>query len=138
MNGPEHLKFGLYSVMLIQAGLSLEIDLNYEQYALVGLGVAIGSYLPDIDHPKTKLARYVPIIVWLHKLLKKVNIHWFRHGGFTHTLVVNAGIFYLAYALESLPVAGIGFGYFTHLIADHITGNKLPMLYWPIGRRKRK
>lgn len=143
MNAKEHLNLSMYSLALLSAGFAvahtkINIDASVTDAVLVVIGVGFGSLLPDIDHPKAHIGKVLQF--WrIHRLLSRFKRYRkgnkiFKHGGITHTIVANGLIIGLAYYLESLPVTGIAFGYFTHLYADHITGNKLPMLYYPFKK----
>lgn len=141
MNANGHLGFGIYSVTLLGAGIGIsKLNLDYDTYMITqfAVGVFLGVKLPDCDHPKAPLGK-ISCIPFLHKIFKKYfKIHIFKHGGITHTVLVNVWIFVLAYVYESLLGAGIGFGFATHLYADDVTGNKLDMLWWPIIIKRRK
>lgn len=134
MTGKEHINFSMYSTTLLGAGFGvgkLGVNLTKKDIFEFALGVVIGSLLPDVDHPKSILGRISPI-PWLHKKFKKyLRWHFLKHGGITHTVLVNIGIFVGAYINRSMLGAGIAVGYFSHIYIDHVTGNKLPMLYWP-------
>ena len=142
MNGKEHLNFALYSECLLIAGFGVGARgyrFTLEDLGWFSIGVYIGMKLPDCDHPKTPLGAISPI-PWLHKKMKMFKWYkgFWKHGGITHTILVNTWIFILAYINRSMLGAGIGFGYASHLYLDHITGNKLSMLYWPIKTKKRR
>ena len=144
MNAKQHLNFAIYSTLTLTTGYIIgknieSIELN--DVIIVCVGVGVGSLLPDIDHPKSIMGHIIPLH-YLHKLCsnwkwyKKSNRIW-KHGGITHTILINTWIFILGYYIESLLIAGIGIGYMTHLYADHVTGNKLPMVWWPINKRRK-
>jgi inner membrane protein len=132
MTGKEHVGFAIYSATLVVAGRYVP---DMKDTLNLIIGIWIGSLLPDIDHEKSILGRFSPI-PWLHKILKKIGIHLFKHGGITHTALVNIIILILAYLYNSSLLWGIAFGYFTHLYIDDATGNKLQMLWFPFKSRK--
>ena len=132
MTGKEHVSFSIYSAALVVAGRYIP---TLSDTISLMTGVLIGSLLPDIDHEKSILGRFSPI-PWLHRILKKIGIHLLKHGGITHTALVNIIIGILAYIYGSSLLWGIAFGYFTHLYIDDATGNKLPMLWFPFKARK--
>jgi len=155
-SGKEHFNFGLYSTSLLVAGFAvgrLDYKFTYKEISEFMLGVCIGLWLPDIDHEKTLIGRSFPLIPWLHKKHKQLA-KWrdarrekkgkpkiqrdfiFKHGGITHTIFVNAWIMILAYINRSMLGAGISFGYATHLYIDDLTGNKLPMMWWPLKTKR--
>jgi membrane-bound metal-dependent hydrolase YbcI (DUF457 family) len=127
MTGKDHVSFAVYSVSLVVAGRYIpNIPLTYSALG----GVFIGSLLPDVDHEKAVLGRFSPI-PFIHKILKKLKVHILKHGGITHTILVNLLIVGLAYWHKSDFMYGVAFGFATHLYADDATGNKLPMLWFP-------
>ncbi len=70
------------------------------------LAALVGSLLPDIDHPKSTLGRYNPVVGLM------------KHRGHTHSLI---GIFILATPFLGLSNEAYLFGViggFSHLIAD--------------------
>lgn len=136
MNAREHLNFAGYSLILLGAGFQLSEYVSFEQKELfeICVGVGVGSLLPDIDHKNATLSKIIPLYL-LHNVLKKLKIYIFKHGGITHTILVNLCIFIMAYVLKSLLIAGIGVGYMTHIYSDDLTGNKLSMLWLPIKRK---
>ena len=147
MNGNEHINFAIYSTTLLGAGLWIGnnlylYDINFDKMQILDIvvGIGVGSLLPDLDHKNSILGRYSPIPL-LHNLFRRMKIYIFKHGGITHTILINIWIFIFAYIFKSLLVAGIAFGYATHLYVDNLDGNKLNMLYWPLilnrGRGRR-
>lgn len=93
--------------------------------ALVSGAVVIGSLLPDIDHPGSKLGRRVPIISHI--------MYLFGHRAMTHSL-----LFVIALALLGTFVSpifyGLSIGSLVHIAADMLTPSGVP-LFWPLGRR---
>ncbi len=131
MTGKEHVNFAMYSASLVLAGRYIpNIPLTYVALG----GVFIGSLLPDIDHEKAVLGRFSPI-PFIHKVLKRLKITILKHGGITHTVLVNLIIVGLAYWHQSDFLYGVAFGCMTHIYADDVTGNKLPMMWFPFNKR---
>ncbi len=95
-----------------------------------GAVAILGALLPDIDHPKSVMGRWVPFLsVPLSKIL--------GHRGLTHSLlalVAAAGLGMVA----ATHWPGFGFplalGYLSHLLGDFFTGGGIPLLY-PSTRR---
>jgi inner membrane protein len=116
MMGTTHLAFGLAVVGIAgHAGLPLETS--------VIVAAGIGSLLPDIDHPHSKIARYVPILPWIVNLTA-------GHRGITHSAAALVTISLLAWGLAGWPVAiAMALGYASHLAGDMVTGS-IP-LAWP-------
>lgn len=95
---------------------------------------ALGSLLPDIDHPKSSLGRRVPFLSIPLSLVV-------GHRGITHSLLALC-----ACASLLLSASGSGFlsgyaaaaavGYASHLAADAFTPFGIP-LFWPHPARVR-
>lgn len=140
MNAKGHVNFAAYTVVCLGIGLvssTLIGDVQWQDAATWSGGVVIGSLLPDLDHKGSTLGSLFPIIPHLHKKFKKwFKWHFLRHGGITHTVLVNLWIFVLAWYLKSGLTLGIGVGYATHLYIDHVTGYPLAMLYWPLKTKR--
>ncbi|HLO77719.1 MAG TPA: metal-dependent hydrolase [Magnetospirillum sp.] len=89
---------------------------------------ALGSLLPDIDHPQSWAGRKLrPISVPLSMLV--------GHRGVTHSAIAVLG------GLAALLLMGMGWmaaplviGYLSHLVADGLTPSGVPLL-WPSRRR---
>ncbi|MFH1424094.1 MAG: metal-dependent hydrolase [archaeon] len=81
------------------------------------LFVVLGSLLPDIDHPKSKVGRWVPI---LPRLMK--------HRGLSHSLFglgVSAAVLILLFNFAGftawhISVAAMSVGFFSHLALDSL------------------
>lgn len=92
---------------------------------------ALGSLLPDIDHPQSWAGRKLrPISVPLAALV--------GHRGVTHSLLaVLAGVLIVAvvgwHGLNGLA-GPVVVGYLSHLAADSLTPSGVPLL-WPSRRR---
>ncbi len=92
-----------------------------EQELYFVLGGLIGCLLPDVDHRESIAGHVIPL--WLI----------FKHGKQTHTLLTTT-IFLIAWYYTKNDVwYGIWFGYIGHLMADHLSGNKLKYLYFPFN-----
>ena len=139
MNIKEHLNFSLYSTTLLVAGFFIEnyVELDVESTVYILAGVGVGSTLPDIDHPNGTLSKVIPFYL-LHSVFKKVKINIFKHGGITHTIFINLLITCLGIYLDNYLIYGIAFGYMTHLYIDHVTGNRLSMLFFHLKIKKNK
>lgn len=90
---------------------------------------AIGSLLPDVDTPNSKLG--------MKFLGSQVANRIFGHRGFTHSLmgcVLFVGA--LSLALPKGIVKYIGIGYISHLVADMLNPAGIPLL-WPKKARFR-
>lgn len=85
---------------------------------------AIGSLLPDMDHPQSAFGRVVPFISIPISLI-------FGHRGITHSLIA---VVALSIALwhynQAWFVAPAVVGYLSHLAGDMLTNSGVP-LFWP-------
>ena len=116
-------------------------DYTIEQYALVMVGLVIGSLLPDIDHPHSLISQFIPIVGGVMSRLTK-------HRGLFHSIV---GVV-LVYAvlvlvsqyvnrathsqLQYFFVAGALIGYVLHIIGDVLTVSGV-QLFYPLRYRVR-
>ncbi|PTQ51909.1 MAG: Membrane-bound metal-dependent hydrolase YdjM, induced during SOS response [Hydrogenibacillus schlegelii] len=91
----------------------------------IAAATVIGSLLPDIDHPGSKLGRRVPVISHI--------MYLFGHRGVTHSLLF---VLILAAAghFAWTPAYGLALGAAVHIAADMFTPSGVP-LFWPLGRR---
>lgn len=71
--------------------------------------IILGSLLPDIDTPKSKLGKY--------NLLAPVM----KHRGRMHTLVTPLFLSFCLYVFSLKAMKGFLFGYILHLMADTLT-----------------
>lgn len=122
-----HLNFAALVLLLLV--LDIDISNNSDKVVFV-ICVLAGSLAPDIDHPSGTLSKIAPLH-WLGRMSKA-----FKHGGITHTIIVNLILFGLWYYYKSIIYLGIGVGWATHLYIDNLDGNKLKYLYYPFRRRK--
>jgi inner membrane protein len=89
---------------------------------------ALGSLLPDIDHPQS----------WAGRKLRPISVPIsmvFGHRGITHSLLaVLACVIVLAVMGGQWAAAPVVIGYLSHLAADGLTPSGVPLL-WPAKRR---
>ena len=88
---------------------------------------ALGSLLPDIDHPKSWMGRRVrPVSLLVSKI--------FGHRGITHSLLAVAGcLFALQIIGKGAFAPAVLVGYLSHLLCDSLTKSGVPLL-WPWRR----
>lgn len=107
------------------------------QSLLILSGGIAGSYLPDIDHPKSAFgSRVLPLSLPISAI--------FGHRGITHSLIAVVGMSSLLWWVFqqanwhqgiAVPVlVGIAVGYLSHLLGDWLTNSGVPLL-WPSKRR---
>lgn len=110
---------------------------------LIIYGSSIGSIIPDIDHPTSKLGRKFllrPISIVINKV--------FGHRTITHSLISTVvfsfllllttylfeGVFHYIY---SNLIIGICVGYLSHLLLDSFTVKGIP-IYYPFSSKTYK
>ena len=109
-------------------------------YSLLIAGSYLGSYLPDIDEPQSKIGKCFP---FLSKIIKKIG----GHRGFMHSLMMATILWGIMFSLQieffnpkysfylSLTVLGIIAGFLSHLFIDTLTVSGVPWL-WPLSGKK--
>jgi len=153
MTGKSHIAIGAASVLLADAVTGfctayptpLPVRLPGEAGVSLGLALAaavIGSLLPDIDHPESKIA-YQAGLARGRGPLTDVAGFGLRallggHRGLTHSAL--ACILISLAALLALPLAGAGvvgfaLGYLSHIAADMLTKEGV-RFWWPVSRRE--
>lgn len=139
------------------------ININLELFipisAMIVAG-AIGSAIPDIDHPNSHVSRKNPLIslivqlflgmanlfttillflcFWIDNNRKAAIKSGMGHRGIFHTLVMGLAIFYVSGLLAYLNAfyghivqIGLTAGYLSHLLVDMMTTGGV-MLFYPI------
>jgi membrane-bound metal-dependent hydrolase YbcI (DUF457 family) len=112
-SGKMHFQFAVIVWILLQVGVDHEF--------LNPIPFLIGTMVPDCDHRKAPMGRILPL--WL----------FFRHRGFTHSLVALAlfsGLVSLYDLKWGILFAG---GYFLHLMMDSGTPSGIA---WLLGKKK--
>ena len=127
---------------------------------IIGVGAAIvGSLVPDLDHPNSKLSRdiapikigsrritflLVAVLLWyltgIGQIPKETGIvlsiwiavvAFLKHRGMTHSIVgLLLSYFAISFIDSSISLA-FGVGYASHIAADMVTDRGVPLL-WPI------
>jgi inner membrane protein len=93
---------------------------------LVVAAGAVGSLLPDIDHPKSTFGK----VIWpISGIIGGI----FGHRGITHSLLAVLAVAWFLWG--HLPPWGLGLavGYLSHLLADWLTPSGVPLM-WPSRR----
>ena len=121
MMGKTHLIIGIGS------GLAAALLLHYsiEQASLLTVAAAAGSLLPDIDHPKGMIRQKLGIFGYPLNILP--------HRGPTHSLLAVVLVALLYVVSHHLLALGLLVGYVSHLVADMITVEGIP-LFFPLNR----
>ncbi len=139
-----HSIFGvLFTILIIKLLTILNIgELSYLLNGSLSNGVLwkfyaaaiVGSLLPDIDHAGSKTGRYF----WF--ISKPLKLFGIKHRGFTHSII---GVLLFSFLTKELIAFnwistiswyGLIIGYVSHLVADMLNVQGLPLLY-PNQRR---
>lgn len=125
MTGRTHLMLGLAAALATAAVAPPEPALRI---AIIGVG-AVGSLLPDVDHPKSIISGWLPGVGGAVRLLAS-------HRGPTHSIgFVLALLALLAAAgLSQWIIAAAAAGLISHILADMLTVKGVPVLI-PLSRR---
>ncbi|MBA5724065.1 metal-dependent hydrolase [Candidatus Liberibacter sp.] len=112
----------------------LSLNLTHGRWTHLIAGVLIACLIPDMDHPKSFLARRL-------KFISIPTSKIFGHRGFTHSLIAVFMFFFLLHRnLSSIIPAdfmdSMIIGYISHLLADSLTAGGVPLL-WPLPWRFR-
>lgn len=133
MDGSTHQTVGICSGLIVTTLLfpTLSDSMVWIHGGALVLGASLGSLMPDIDHPRSKMGHRA-------KFASKVVSKTCGHRGWTHTLLafvlILSGLIYVA---THLPIyeelfgywaSGFSLGYLTHLILDALTVQGIPLL----------
>jgi membrane-bound metal-dependent hydrolase YbcI (DUF457 family) len=117
-----HVAFGILAGLLTLKYASVSNDLLF--IALVIIGV----FLPDVDHPESKLNNSLKVT--------KIIPFFFSHRGFFHSIFAAAGVFGLLWWLAGFIYGfGLFVGYLSHLLSDALTISGVNFLH-PIAKFK--
>lgn len=136
MKGTTHLACGLASSLYLAPKIvtyagSIGIRAPYS-FVLITCGTLIGSLIPDIDTPRSKIGKKFPVSSHL--------IGFFiGHRTLFHSLIIPAFLLILTYIvkrMELVPlypvlflVGSVDLGYILHIILDSLTKEGVPLLY---------
>lgn len=123
-----HLLFSISSLILANK-LKITEEIIHGNYVYLIIGNMIGAIFPDIDHKQSNFGKFFYIIsIPINKLL--------GHRGCTHSLTLWIFLLILSIKIHksfNIPneiIHGFLLGYFSHLIADMLTKQGIP-LFWP-------
>ena len=131
MDGSTHQTVGICSGLIISTLLfpTLSEPILWVHGGALVLGASLGSLMPDIDHPHSKMGKRA-------KVASKVVSKTCGHRGWTHTLlaflIIVGGLIFLIYklpfyqALFGYWAFGFSLGYLTHLLLDALTVQGIP------------
>ena len=135
MNHHAH-KIGGICAGVIACTVMMKAPITFDKCLLSSallVGSILGSRIPDIDHPDSKIGRKFKLLSWG---VSKI----FGHRGFTHTLLCTMLFSVLLFfctaflngylqVIYSQFVIGITVGYLSHLVLDCMTKSGVPLLY---------
>lgn len=119
MDGKTHLVAGtLAGIGIIALENKIGIGNNLDKVLLV-CGCALGSLLPDADHPASPAGKIIPLWIFL------------KHRTYTHSLFFIAFIFLvgLIFHANLFFIIGVSIGAFTHLLLDSTTYTSINWIY---------
>ena len=111
--GITHILVGISFFMAVENYFFLAID-----GFIILTCIVIGSLLPDIDHPSSKLGRYA------YPLSAVV-----QHRGFTHSLISSLILPLPAILISTRYYYALVVGYLLHLLADTLNPSGVMWLY---------
>lgn len=125
MTGRTHALIGLSTGILGAAHSAAD---NPLRIAIV-MVVVVAALLPDIDHPRAIVSGYLPGVGHGVRL-------FVSHRGATHTVFFAAAIMATLLLINApvMIIAAAGAGIISHLIADMLTPQGVPLLL-PLSRR---
>ena len=115
MRGSSHLAVGITTGVL----LSNMLQDPYARATTLAF-CALGSILPDIDHPDSVVGRKLWPISWIINEL-------FGHRGFIHSLVLAVAMMVAAYIWGNPVWVNLVIGWWTHLACDCVTIVGIPV-----------
>src|SRR4051812_11682043 len=127
MQGTTHMAIGFMTGAAVAS--SYHVPLSVETGA-VAMMTVVGSLLPDIDHPASRISHDMKCFA--------LPFHLFSHRGLTHSLlaVVVMALLMGFLQVEFVRAVALLAGYVSHLIADALTRSGI-RLWWPSRRRFR-
>lgn len=110
-------------VLLTLSLSSLLQPSSLTEVALLYGCTVIGSLLPDIDHPNSKINKYNPIALLISKFVK--------HRTLTHSLLWMGIVSLIGVVLkfDTQAIIGLNIGILSHLILDMMTVSGVPLFY---------
>jgi inner membrane protein len=120
MKAKTHLAFGFFS------GIALMNFVNIgNKYVFFGF-LLLGSLLPDIDTPNSKISRKIPVIPRILSIFAK-------HRGIFHSVFLAAAFAAIVWMFSKTYGLALFAGYFSHLLIDGFTKSGVNLLH-PISQ----
>lgn len=140
MLGTTHQIGGICGAVLV-GSLIFPAPLSLTDITFAGVmvaGASIGSLMPDLDHPKSKLSRKA-------KVASTLISSTMGHRGWTHTLLAYFLVTFISILIVSqietstnllyFGAIGLSIGYLSHLILDAFTDSGIPA-FKPITEKR--
>lgn len=138
MDYKNHLKTGVMTGIIFLTGIYVKNTIEPQDIVMYSAGIAVGSALPDIDHPRSYIAKKLNFFGWI---VSRV----FSHRGFTHSILFIAALNFIRLILRELidpsyqsmfdyTMLGLTVGAATHIFMDLFVGNGVKLLF-PINKR---
>src|SRR5689334_18500919 len=127
MQGTTHVAIGFLTGSVVSA--AFHVPLYLETGAVLTVA-CVGSLLPDVDTPASKMSRSLK---WMGRPFRL-----FAHRGLTHSLFAVFVLALIMVFLQVQTVHAVAFllGYLSHLSADSVTKSGI-RLWWPSQKRFR-
>jgi len=136
MTSRTHDAFAFASLVTV-AAFYPPVSLNLATLAVSIIGADIGALIPDMDGAGNRLWDLLPAGHSVGKILRRV---FYKHRTLTHSLIGVYGIYKLlewvlvkllnpAFLDERIVLASIMIGYLSHLLADSLTEEGVPLLF---------
>ena len=120
MRAKTHLAFGFFS------GLVLMNFINIGNKYLLFVFLLLGTLLPDIDTPNSKISRKIPVIPRILSLFAK-------HRGIFHSVFLALGFAAIVWIFNETYGLALFAGYLSHLLIDGFTKQGVNLLH-PISQ----
>ena len=118
-----HALFSLLAGLLLISAIKYFWNQTTFTLALIFFVFMIGSFVPDVDIPESKVGQKVKPLAYLINLV-------FGHRHFFHSLllagILSAGVYLLAGLIFA---AALFLGFFSHILLDMLTPQGIKLLY---------
>lgn len=138
MDYKNHLKTGVMAGVVLMSNIYSKNNIQPDELVMYSAGIVIGSALPDIDHPRSYMAKKLSAFGWIVSRI-------FSHRGFTHSILFVliltlirelSGIAFNGNAISLFDYTMLGMivGVSTHIFMDLFVGNGVKLFY-PINKK---
>lgn len=124
------MRYETHIVTSVTMGVGLTMITDAPLSLGYGIGVILGSLLPDIDEPRSYIGQRS---FGIAKLINKM----FGHRGFTHSFLAALPFFILFYFFPYSFVLGLACGYLFHITGDFFSKSGVPLFY-PFTKKRYK